>query len=176
MRASTLQPRAHLALARALAWAPPLGAIAAALLSFGTGGVCLPALASLLALHALSVLGLRVGYHRLFTHRRFAAGPGLRVTLAVLGGLAGQGPLLAWVDRHRARERGDLPVPARDLARDPALALVDRLYPLWLGLGFLAPAALVGLATRSPQGALEGLLWGGLVRLFVLQQLRGERR
>ena len=142
MRASTLQPRAHLALARALAWAPPLGAIAAALLSFGTGGVCLPALASLLALHALSVLGLRVGYHRLFTHRRFAAGPGLRVTLAILGGLAGR--------LHREIERqiepaGRVVDVRRAVGTPPAIVLRERV----VASAEAIPAARVNLERAS---------------------------
>src|SRR5947209_19403997 len=37
-------------------------------------------------------LGLTVGYHRLFTHRAFATGPGLSLVLLVMGSMAGRGP------------------------------------------------------------------------------------
>ena len=67
----------------ALAWTPPLGAVAAALLAFQTGGVSPPAIASLVVLYVLSALGITVGYHRLFTHRAFEAGTGVRVALAI---------------------------------------------------------------------------------------------
>ena len=193
----------------ALAWLPPLGAVAAALLAFQTGGVSAPAIASLVVLYVLSALGITVGYHRLFTHRAFEAGTGVRVALAVCGGLAGQGPLIYWVALHRLHhERSDEPedphsphvsdagphagwrgfwhahmgwlwthpLPntarhAKDLIRDPVIAAVNHLYPLWLLLGLLAPALVVGAITRSPLGALEGLLWGGLLRLFLIQHV-----
>ena len=46
-------------------------------------------------------LGVSVGLHRLFSHRAFEASPTLRALLALLGGMAAQGPLLYWVARHR---------------------------------------------------------------------------
>jgi stearoyl-CoA desaturase (delta-9 desaturase) len=56
---------------------------------------------------------------------------------------------------------------ARDLLKDPAMMTVNRYYYLWVGLGLGLPAAIVGAATASWLGALEGLLWGGLVRMFA---------
>ena len=88
-------------------WCAPLGALAAALLSFWTGGVHLAALAVLAALYLVSIL------------------------------------------------RGGR-------ARDP-------LGPL---AGFLAPTIAVGVLTLGPLGALEGLLWGGFVRVFLIEQSR----
>lgn len=46
-------------------------------------------------------LGLSVGYHRHFSHGSFKAGPRTRLVLAVLGAMAGQGPLVYWVGVHR---------------------------------------------------------------------------
>lgn len=60
---------------------------------------------------------------------------------------------------------------AKDLVKDPALVPINRLYPLWLLLGLAGPALAVGLATASLYGALEGLLWGGLVRLLLIQHV-----
>lgn len=42
-----------------------------------------------------------VGYHRYFTHRAFKARRGLRIAVAVAGGLAAQGPVIGWVADHR---------------------------------------------------------------------------
>ncbi len=46
-------------------------------------------------------LGITVGYHRLFTHRSFEAGPKTKWLWAVLGSMAAEGPVLDWVSMHR---------------------------------------------------------------------------
>jgi len=45
----------------------------------------------------------------------------------------------------------------------------DPLGPL---AGFVGPALAVGVLTGSALGAVEGLLWGGFVRVFLLEQSR----
>lgn len=57
---------------------------------------------------------------------------------------------------------------ARDLLQDKVLARVNRSYPLWVFLGLLLPAVIVGLWRWSLSGVLQGFLWGGLFRMFVL--------
>jgi stearoyl-CoA desaturase (Delta-9 desaturase) len=42
-----------------------------------------------------------VGFHRLFTHRSFEAGPALRALFAVAGSMAVQGSVIEWVATHR---------------------------------------------------------------------------
>ncbi|MGW5310677.1 acyl-CoA desaturase [Nocardia thailandica] len=80
--------------------APILGTIAAfAFLAVRPFGVVEFAL--LAGMWLVTGLGITVGYHRLFTHRTFKAGPGVVVALAVLGSMAGQGPVLSWVALHR---------------------------------------------------------------------------
>src|SRR5262249_54770426 len=44
-------------------------------------------------------------------------------------------------------------------------------YFLWVFLGLAIPAVLGGLLSRSWNGALLGLLWGGLVRIFVVDHI-----
>ncbi|CAA9520593.1 MAG: Fatty acid desaturase; Delta-9 fatty acid desaturase [uncultured Solirubrobacteraceae bacterium] len=46
-------------------------------------------------------LGITVGFHRHLTHRAFKAGPRTRATLAILGSMAIEGPVIAWVADHR---------------------------------------------------------------------------
>ncbi len=58
-----------------------------------------------------------------------------------------------------------------DLLADRALVLVDRLYYLWVITSLLVPTLIGGLLTLSWQGALLGLLWGGLVRIFVTHHI-----
>jgi stearoyl-CoA desaturase (Delta-9 desaturase) len=57
-----------------------------------------------------------------------------------------------------------------DLIRDRTTLLANRLYfPIFL-LGLLLPA-LIGWAFAGPRGAVDGLLWGGLVRICVAHQM-----
>jgi stearoyl-CoA desaturase (delta-9 desaturase) len=46
-------------------------------------------------------LGITVGFHRLFTHRSFKTGKAVRGTLAALGSMAIEGPVISWVADHR---------------------------------------------------------------------------
>jgi stearoyl-CoA desaturase (delta-9 desaturase) len=55
----------------------------------------------------------------------------------------------------------------RDLQADKLVRRVSRLWPLWAALGLLIPAVLGGLLTATWTGALLGLVWGGLVRIFL---------
>lgn len=54
-----------------------------------------------------------------------------------------------------------------DILREPHLMAVNRRYRSCVALGFALPAALGGLATGTWTGALGGLIWGGLVRVFL---------
>ena len=51
--------------------------------------------------HTCTLLGVTVGLHRYFTHKSFKARRALRITLAILGSMAVQGPILHWVATHR---------------------------------------------------------------------------
>jgi stearoyl-CoA desaturase (Delta-9 desaturase) len=59
----------------------------------------------------------------------------------------------------------------RDLRRSWALRLSSALFPLWVVLGLVVPAALGGLLTGSWAGVLTGFIWGGLVRLFLVHHV-----
>jgi stearoyl-CoA desaturase (Delta-9 desaturase) len=52
-------------------------------------------------MYALTAIGVTVGFHRLLTHRAFKTRPWLRYTLAVLGSMSLQGPVIDWVADHR---------------------------------------------------------------------------
>jgi stearoyl-CoA desaturase (Delta-9 desaturase) len=54
-----------------------------------------------LVLYALTGLGITVGYHRMFTHRSFGSGRGVRALLGVAGSMAVEGSVLTWVADHR---------------------------------------------------------------------------
>ena len=57
---------------------------------------------------------------------------------------------------------------ARDVMQERTLFWLHRSYFTWVLLGLALPAALGGLIAGSWAGALSGFLWGGLVRMFVV--------
>jgi stearoyl-CoA desaturase (Delta-9 desaturase) len=79
---------------------PFLALIAAIPLSWGWGLGWLD-LALAAVFYTLTCLGVTVGFHRYFTHRAFKASRPLRVTLAIVGSMALQGPITHWVADHR---------------------------------------------------------------------------
>ena len=79
---------------------PALALVAAVPLAWGWGLSWLDA-GMAVGLYVVSMLGVTVGFHRLFTHRAFTAARGLRIALAVAGSLAVQGPVRHWVADHR---------------------------------------------------------------------------
>lgn len=60
---------------------------------------------------------------------------------------------------------------AHDLYRDRAIFKIHTLYFYWLFLGFVIPAVIAGGVTRSWMGAFIGFLWGGLVRIFLMNHV-----
>ncbi|WP_322750125.1 MULTISPECIES: acyl-CoA desaturase [unclassified Frankia] len=73
-----------------------------------------------------------------------------------------------WMRRH---EYPNIIHYAPDLIKNRALVRVARLYYYWVLLGLLLPALVGGLVYQSWEGAVSGLLWGGLVRIFVLEHI-----
>jgi stearoyl-CoA desaturase (Delta-9 desaturase) len=67
----------------------------------------------LLGMYVITVLGITVGFHRLFVHRSFETYDWLKFVWAVLGSLAVQGSLFGWVARHRVHHQHS------DTAEDP---------------------------------------------------------
>ena len=57
-----------------------------------------------------------------------------------------------------------------DLMAQRTLVVFNRHYYSWVLLGLAGPALIGGLATWSLMGALTGFLWGGVVRMFVVEQ------
>jgi stearoyl-CoA desaturase (Delta-9 desaturase) len=60
---------------------------------------------------------------------------------------------------------------APDLVKDRALRVVDKLFFLWVALGFVIPFALGWIIGGGLGTALTALLWGGLVRVFLLHHV-----
>jgi stearoyl-CoA desaturase (Delta-9 desaturase) len=163
----------------------------------------------LLGMYVVTVIGITVGFHRLFVHRSFETYAWVKWIWAVLGSMAVQGPLFQWValhrrhhqfsdtpdDPHSPRHEGHgvlgllkgfwhahigwffTPDPPNlhryvaDLGQSRALRVTSRLFPVWVALGLLIPAVLGGVITLSWVGVLTGLIWGGLVRIFLVHHV-----
>ena len=142
------------------------------------------------SLYALIDLGVGVGFHRMLTHRSFQPHPVLKLLLLVLGSMSLEGPALEWAATHikhhaHADREGDPHSPVegfvhahlgwivksaytdpqvycRHLLKDPIVVFVSRTFLLWVVLSLAIPFAL---------GGWSGLLWGGLVRIFLVHHV-----
>jgi stearoyl-CoA desaturase (delta-9 desaturase) len=85
-------------------------------------------------MYVVTGLGITVGFHRHFTHRAFATSKPLRATLAIMGTMAIEGPITAWVADHRKHHAFS------DQAGDPHSPHVDHGHGLRGALRGLAHA------------------------------------
>jgi len=60
---------------------------------------------------------------------------------------------------------------AADLVRDRMIRVIDRLFFVWVAVSFLLPFGLGWVIGGSVGAALTALLWGGLVRVFLLHHV-----
>jgi stearoyl-CoA desaturase (delta-9 desaturase) len=169
-------------------------------------------LAIMAVMYMATAIGITVGFHRLLTHRAFQTHAWVRYTLAVLGSMAVQGPVIDWVADHRKHhtftdEEGDPHSPhagqgagfngmlrglwhahtgwlfsthgqasskrfAPDLLEDRGMRRINKAFPL-IALYSLAIPFLLGLSLSggSLAAALSALLWGGLVRIFLVHHI-----
>ena len=185
----------------------PFAGFLAAIVVFWDNGIDGADLAMMATLHILTGLGITIGFHRLFTHRAFAAPRPVQWALAILGSMTVQGPLADWVADHRKHHahtdaEGDPHSPhvghgsglsglwhahvgwlfetqgqadrrryAGDIMDDPVLKWISKRFVLWVYLSLAIPFALGVLLHGGILGGLQGLLWGGLVRIFFLHHI-----
>jgi stearoyl-CoA desaturase (delta-9 desaturase) len=76
---------------------------------------------------------------------------------------------LGWLFIHT--QRGNRRRFAPDMIADPVISWVDRTFLLWAVLGLAVPFALGWLIGGTLGAAATGLLWGGLVRIFVVHHV-----
>jgi stearoyl-CoA desaturase (delta-9 desaturase) len=96
-------------------------------------------------------------------HSPHYSGPGL------LGGLRGYWHShIGW---FFAPEPTDLDRYAADLRQSSLLSTVEALSLVWVALGLLIPAGLGGVIAGDWMGFWSGLVWGGLVRVFIIHHV-----
>lgn len=140
----------------------------------------------LVSMYTLVAFGVTVGYHRMLTHRSFRPNPVIKFFLLVLGSMSLEGPTLEWAAthiKHHAQsdregdphspvhgffhahmgwifdsEQADPNIYCRNLVNDRMVVFIGRTFLLWAILSVVIPFAI---------GGWSGLLWGGLVRIFL---------
>ncbi|PMD25479.1 putative acyl-CoA desaturase [Hyaloscypha hepaticicola] len=146
----------------------------------------------------LTGLGITAGYHRLWSHTSYTATLPIQIALALLGGGAIQGSIRWWSRNHRAHHRytdtlkdpysvqkGILyshmgwmvlkqdkksigRVDITDLNNDPLVMFQHKHFVfVALSMAFLFPCVVAGLGWGDWKG---GLIYAGILRLFVVQQ------
>lgn len=73
---------------------------------------------------------------------------------------------VGWIFIHT--QRGNKERFAPDLVKDPVVSWVDRTFIIWAIVGLLLPFFLGWAIGGTVFAGLTGMLWGGLVRVFVL--------
>jgi stearoyl-CoA desaturase (delta-9 desaturase) len=76
---------------------------------------------------------------------------------------------VGWLFIHT--HRGNKQKYAADLIADPVVRFIDRTFLLWVIVGLLVPFGLGYALGGTLEAALTGLLWGGLVRMFVVHHV-----
>ena len=144
----------------------------------------------LLGMYAFITIGVTVGFHRMLTHRSFKPHPVVKFLLLVFGSMSLEGAALEWAATHvkhhaHADREGDPHSPVegfvhahlgwlfkdkmadpnvycRNLVNDPIVVFVSRTFLLWVALSLIIPYAI---------GGWSGLLWAGLVRIFLVHHV-----
>ena len=170
-------------------FAPPL-AVGYAMWQLWNRDVYLVDLATLLVMYFFVQMGVTVGYHRYLTHRGFVAPQWLKFLLLVCGSMSVEGPALTWASTHlehhaKSDREGDPHSPLDGfwhahfgwlidgfkndpvkyghwLLKDPIVVFVSRTFWLWVVLSLAIPFAIDGW---------RGLLWGGIVRIFLVHHV-----
>lgn len=91
---------------------PFVGLLAAMVLLWGRGMGWVD-LWLLVGMYSLTVIGVTVGFHRLFTHKAFETVRPIRAFLAIAGSMSIQGPVIKWCAIHRRHHQ------VSDLDGDP---------------------------------------------------------
>jgi stearoyl-CoA desaturase (delta-9 desaturase) len=135
-------------------------------------------------------LGVTAGFHRMLTHKSFVAHPIVKFLLLAFGSMAIEGNCIGWAADHLLHhqlsdKKGDPHSPTEGLwhahlgwlfggaqadptfycsalRKDRVITFVDRTYVMWVVLSLAIPFLIAGW---------QGLIWGGLVRIFFVHHV-----
>jgi stearoyl-CoA desaturase (delta-9 desaturase) len=139
--------------------------------------------------YVLSGLGITVGFHRMLTHKSFETSKPIKTLFLILGCMAVEGDPITWASTHiqhhaHSDEEDDPHSPMEGLwhshmgwlfghkynvavygtwlKKDPTVVWVSKTWILWVALGLVIPLLIAGWS---------GLIWGGLVRVFLTHHI-----
>lgn len=145
--------------------------------------------ALMLVLYVISGIGITVGFHRMLTHKSFETSRPVKAILLIMGCLAVEGPPMEWASthiQHHAHSDGEddphspleglwhshvgwlfshknnIEVYGTWLKKDPTVVWVSKYWLVFVALGLIVPALIAGWS---------GLIWGGLVRIFLTHHI-----
>jgi stearoyl-CoA desaturase (delta-9 desaturase) len=143
----------------------------------------------MLVFYVLSGLGITVGFHRMLTHKSFETTRWNKALWLIFGCLALEGSPMAWASTHIQHHahsddeddphspleglwhshlgwvftnKHNIAVYGTWLKKDSVVVWVSKYWFLWSALGLLIPTLIAGW---------PGLLWGGLVRIFLTHHI-----
>lgn len=140
--------------------------------------------------YLLTGMGITIGYHRMLTHKSFETSKPIKLLFLILASMAVQGKAIDWAANHlkhhaHSDEEGDphsplegffhahvgwlFSAPPADRDRyckrhmaDPLIVFADRTFLIWVAVGLVIPYLIAGW---------PGLLWGGFVRIAVVNHV-----
>jgi stearoyl-CoA desaturase (delta-9 desaturase) len=83
----------------------PVVGLIVGIVYFWGNGVSWIQLALMTVMYVITGFGITIGYHRLFTHKSFSAGPVVTMALGILGSMATEGSILRWCAAHRSHHQ-----------------------------------------------------------------------
>ncbi|HRV96470.1 MAG TPA: acyl-CoA desaturase [Anaerolineae bacterium] len=145
-----------------------------------------PDIIIMVIMYIIAGLGITAGYHRMLTHRSFEAPAYIRFIFLAMGSMAAEGGALSWATLHiqhhaQSDREGDPHSPMEGffhahvgwlfdsfspktsvygtwLVKDRMVVFFEKTFLLWVVLGLVIPYLVAGWT---------GVLWGGLVRIFL---------
>jgi stearoyl-CoA desaturase (Delta-9 desaturase) len=138
---------------------PLLGVVAAPFLVWGWGFGWTD-MGLLIGMYVFTVLGITVGFHRLFVHGSFETWSWVKVILAILGSMAVQGSLFHWVGMHRRHHQFSDTVEDPHTPHHHGGGVLGLLYGIWHShIGWLLDADPPDLHRYTKDLQASSMLW-----------------
>ncbi|MEF3273170.1 MAG: acyl-CoA desaturase [Chloroflexus sp.] len=143
----------------------------------------------MLILYVISGLGITIGFHRMLTHKSFETSRPMKALFLIMGCMALEGDPISWASTHIQHHahsddeedphspleglwhshvgwlfthKHNIEMYGKWLTKDPTIVWVSKTWYLWAALGILVPTLIAGWS---------GLIWGGLVRIFLTHHI-----
>jgi len=162
-------------------------------------GVTWLELANFTVMYFLTGLSITAGYHRYYSHKTYECSKPLQLLYLIFGAAAVENSVLNWASDHRdhhrfvdtdedpynilrgglyahigwifykdTRSNGEKYQNCPDLLKNPLVVWQDKWYLFLVVVASFGLPAYVGLIEGRPVG---GLLWGGFLRIVVVQHM-----